>query len=1039
MDGEDTIQNVFDDVVSSIPALAAVVESALSDTAPAVGAPPEPTPALDAPRLESAGTQNAAMFADASDCSAPPKQDVATCEITGWSKPDEELNENDDDPDLQVIEGADTDAAGCTVEQSPRPPTGGEVPADTRYGTGRRCARRPRAPQMRLLTYVGDSTMSPDTAQPARPVSRFGAYQYTPQPYTAFHPASGVSDPLLEQERNPVLCGLRRRGYRNSPLQYAYEENRYENDLVSHIQAVAMRRSAAAAAVLGDASDPRVVRKERKLAPKMASATGAAARKRDRRAPDGSSGQARSRDRHAVRNFGNSVSASSSGDAVGGTGDDDGKDADFVVSRKSAERSRARLRPRPQRPQKRRQDISESSMSESESESESESGNMSRCDSDSDSDKEYVGESSRAVARSTGGPARTTAPPVDADASLAATLQAQEGGRPRRRAALGRIRYTIDNDPSDVDEQEMSSAASAASTDEDDGAEHIEQVLTHIRRRALHVDDLDSGSAILNSVAQVFEADDSYPDDDTMYLVKWRGRAHIYNTWESEADLRSKNVKGLKKLDNYIKDAVQAYSWRENEAWPEEIEQAYCVRAQGIEALRQYMELERIIAVRQVAPPTVSDASADAAQPDASLSAAGAPETQYLCKWAALPYAACTWEPAGVVGKQWQAQIDAFLERECSTLTPDPHCEGLRRRPPFYTITAQPAYLGGADVCGTASALLPPPDATASTGPSAPALESAPPSRSAAAGSTVYELRDYQLHALNWLVRAWCDNRSSILADEMGLGKTIEAISFLAYLHHSLQVHGPFLICAPLSAIDDWQRGFGVWEPKMNVVLYIGDRESRRLTREYEFYLPHQPGRIKFNVLITTYEFAQADKDELRSIPWASLTVDEAHRLKNPDSKLYRILSEFRSHHRLLITGTPVQNSLHELWSLLNFLAPGHFGRTSEEFVAHYKARLLDHSGIVELHALLKPYLLRRVKKDVEKSLPPKLERILRVEMSALQKQYYQLILSRNHEALRRGSKKAAVSSLINVVMELKKCTPIRATAARPGTRARTP
>jgi chromodomain-helicase-DNA-binding protein 1 len=148
------------------------------------------------------------------------------------------------------------------------------------------------------------------------------------------------------------------------------------------------------------------------------------------------------------------------------------------------------------------------------------------------------------------------------------------------------------------------------------------------------------------------------------------------------------------------------------------------------------------------------------------------------------------------------------------------------------------------------------------------------------------------------------------------------------------------------------------------------------------------------------------------------LMVDEAHRLKNGDSLLYKTLADFDTNHRLLITGTPLQNSLRELWSLLHFIMPNKFNDW-ESFEEEH-----DHAatkGYAKLHKQLEPYILRRVKKDVEKSLPAKVEQILRVEMTSLQKQYYKWILTKNYSALRRGVK-GSVSSFINVVMELKKC-----------------
>ncbi|KAJ8271989.1 hypothetical protein COCON_G00108480 [Conger conger] len=258
---------------------------------------------------------------------------------------------------------------------------------------------------------------------------------------------------------------------------------------------------------------------------------------------------------------------------------------------------------------------------------------------------------------------------------------------------------------------------------------------------------------------------------------------------------------------------------------------------------------------------------------------------------------------------------------------------------------------------------------------------------------------------------------SVILADEMGLGKTIQTISFLSYLFHQHQLYGPFLLVVPLSTLTSWQREFDIWAPDMNVVVYLGDVLSRKTIRDYE-WVNQQSKRIRFNALLTTYEILLKDKGVLGSINWAFLGVDEAHRLKNDDSLLYKTLMDFRSNHRLLITGTPLQNSLKELWSLLHFLMPDKFDSWEDFEDKHGKG---TDNGYQSLHKVLEPFLLRRVKKDVEKSLPAKVEQILRVDMTAQQKQFYKWILTRNYRALSKGTRGSS-SGFLNIVMELKKC-----------------
>ncbi|KAF3777906.1 CHROMATIN REMODELING 5 protein [Nymphaea thermarum] len=284
------------------------------------------------------------------------------------------------------------------------------------------------------------------------------------------------------------------------------------------------------------------------------------------------------------------------------------------------------------------------------------------------------------------------------------------------------------------------------------------------------------------------------------------------------------------------------------------------------------------------------------------------------------------------------------------------------------------------------------------------------------------KLRDYQLEGLNFLVNSWRNDTNVILADEMGLGKTVQSVSMLGFLQYTQQIHGPFLVVVPLSTITNWAREFRRWLPDMNVVMYVGNRASRETCQQYEFYTDKKSGRnIKFNALLTTYEVVLKDKAVFSKIKWNYLMVDEAHRLKNSEASLYTTLSELSTKNKLLITGTPLQNSVEELWALLHFLEPEKF-KNKEMFVERYKnLSSFDEIELASLHKELRPHLLRRVIKDVEKSLPPKIERILRVEMTPLQKQYYKWILERNFHDLNKGVRGNQVS-LLNIVVELKKC-----------------
>jgi chromodomain-helicase-DNA-binding protein 1 len=176
-------------------------------------------------------------------------------------------------------------------------------------------------------------------------------------------------------------------------------------------------------------------------------------------------------------------------------------------------------------------------------------------------------------------------------------------------------------------------------------------------------------------------------------------------------------------------------------------------------------------------------------------------------------------------------------------------------------------------------------------------------------------LRDYQLEGLNFLVNSWLNDTNVILADEMGLGKTVQSVSMLGFLQNTQQIPGPFLVVVPLSTLANWAKEFRKWLPGMNIIVYVGTRASREVCQQYEFYNEKKVGRpIKFNALLTTYEVVLKDKAVLSKIKWIYLMVDEAHRLKNSEAQLYTALLEFSTKNKLLITGTPLQNSVEELW-----------------------------------------------------------------------------------------------------------------------------
>ena len=238
-------------------------------------------------------------------------------------------------------------------------------------------------------------------------------------------------------------------------------------------------------------------------------------------------------------------------------------------------------------------------------------------------------------------------------------------------------------------------------------------------------------------------------------------------------------------------------------------------------------------------------------------------------------------------------------------------------------------------------------------------------------------LKEYQVKGLEWLVSLYNNNLNGILADEMGLGKTIQTIALITHIMEKKKNMGPFLIIVPLSTLSNWVMEFQKWAPGVCALAYKGSPAARRSVQ-------YQIKTGKFNVLITTYEYIIKDKAILAKLRWKYMIIDEGHRMKNHNNKLtFTINTCYSTTHRLLLTGTPLQNKLPELWSLLNFLLPSIF-KACDTFEQWFNAPFATTGEKVELneeetiliirrlHKVLRPFLLRRLKKDVESQLPDK-------------------------------------------------------------------
>ncbi|KAJ3324279.1 hypothetical protein HDV06_000318 [Boothiomyces sp. JEL0866] len=279
-------------------------------------------------------------------------------------------------------------------------------------------------------------------------------------------------------------------------------------------------------------------------------------------------------------------------------------------------------------------------------------------------------------------------------------------------------------------------------------------------------------------------------------------------------------------------------------------------------------------------------------------------------------------------------------------------------------------------------------------------------------------LRDYQIQGLNWMISLYENGINGILADEMGLGKTLQTISFLGYLKHFENVNGPHLVIVPKSTLHNWVKEFERWCPSLKTLLFHGSKDERAEIIKDKMF------DTNWDVCITSYEMCLIEKASLKKFSWAYIVIDEAHRIKNENSALSQIVRIMPCRNRLLITGTPLQNDLHELWALLNFLLPDIFS-SAADFDAWFTTEQGGNQEkvVTQLHKVLRHFLLRRIKSDVEKSLLPKKRIDLYVGMSSMQRKWYKKLLEKDISAVNGAVERSGgTKRLQNIVMQLRKC-----------------
>ncbi|TVU36285.1 hypothetical protein EJB05_18215, partial [Eragrostis curvula] len=349
-------------------------------------------------------------------------------------------------------------------------------------------------------------------------------------------------------------------------------------------------------------------------------------------------------------------------------------------------------------------------------------------------------------------------------------------------------------------------------------------------------------------------------------------------------------------------------------------------------------------------------------------------EYEFLVKWKGLDYCEATWEPYCTEGVQ--AAVDKLIERHQNTL----------KRHDCVNPICQDGVIPEEVQNGA--------------------------------------LYDYQLQGLQWMLDNFKTKRNIILADEMGLGKTVQVVCFLNRIIRGNLATFPALVLAPKSILLQWEKEFGRWASSLNVVVYQGDKESRKCIQGHEMY--SSEGKIIFDALVTSYEFVQIDKAVLQKFKWSAIVIDEAHRMKKLDCNLATCLKRYRSDFRLLLTGTPLQNNMLELFSLLHYIDPDEFSDPNADglFAPIESGRELTMDGkIARIHDILKPRMLRRMKSDVlTDSIPTKKWVEVPCALTDSQRELYIAILEKNYSKLNGAIKNGRKFALNNILMQLRKC-----------------
>ncbi|CCD26512.1 chromatin-remodeling ATPase INO80 NDAI_0H03390 [Naumovozyma dairenensis CBS 421] len=304
-------------------------------------------------------------------------------------------------------------------------------------------------------------------------------------------------------------------------------------------------------------------------------------------------------------------------------------------------------------------------------------------------------------------------------------------------------------------------------------------------------------------------------------------------------------------------------------------------------------------------------------------------------------------------------------------------------------------------------------------------------------------LKEYQLKGLNWLASLYDQGINGILADEMGLGKTVQSISVLAHLAEKHNIWGPYLVVTPASTLHNWVNEITKFVPGFKILPYWGNANDRKVLRKFWDrknlrYTKDSP----FHVMITSYQMVVSDVTYLQKMKWQYMILDEAQAIKSSSSSRWKNLLSFHCRNRLLLTGTPIQNNMQELWALLHFIMPSLFDSHDEfsewfakDIESHAESNTkLNQQQLRRLHMILKPFMLRRVKKNVQSELGDKIEIDLMCDLTQRQAKLYNILksqISSNYDAIENAASSPSSSAspdeslsdqnLANAVMQFRK------------------